>query len=195
MKSLVKVGQNVFTACSLKGPDACNTVDLSIWIISFFGPLESTMKTAPVSHHSGCCQRPAHTLGTHLENLLPRIAVTLPDGFYLAMGACCPHTSKTQVLESKCSLRRHHSGDDQESLPSTGIALTCVSSTVPRAPQWDCTGVAHGGPVLGETPCTGCFPSPVSLPYSPPGVSWYHPPNRSVACASLSQSLLQRDEK
>lgn len=142
MKSLVKVGQNVFTACSLKGPDACNTVDLSIWIISFFGPLESTMKTAPVSHRSGCCQRPAHTLGTHLENLLPRIAVTLPDGFYLAMGACCPHTSKTQVLESKCSLRRHHSGDDQESLPlhrdSSDMCILHCPESSPVGLHWSC---------------------------------------------------------
>ena len=57
MKSLMEVGQNVFTACSLKGPDACDAVDLSVWIISFFGPLESAMKTAPVSQRSGCCQR------------------------------------------------------------------------------------------------------------------------------------------
>lgn len=95
MTLLVKVGQNVFTACSLKDPDACDGMSFDTWIITFFGPPESTLKTTLISQCSGCCQCPTHTLGTHLQMPLPRIAVTLPQGFYLAAGAYHPHTIKT----------------------------------------------------------------------------------------------------
>lgn len=66
MKLLMKEGQSIFTACSLKGCDACDGMYLDIWIISFFGLLESTLKTTLISHCSACCQCPAHALGTHL---------------------------------------------------------------------------------------------------------------------------------
>lgn len=172
MKLLLESGGKIFTACNLKGLDTCDGVYLDIWIIPLFGLLESILETTLISHCSGFCQCPAHTLGSHLWKPLPVMAVSLPEGFYLAVGTYCTHIGKTEILESNALETLLH--DNQKSVDTYSSFLltslvgwlrgTCPT-WLPRAPQWDCVLVGHN--VLDNTPCTDCPLSHLtsSLPY------------------------------
>lgn len=112
-------GDRIFTAYSLKGLDTFDGVCLSIWIISFFGLLESTLETTLISHCSGSCHCLANTL-------------TLPEGFYMAGGAYCSHIGKTKIVEFDAWKHHLKTVESVDTYPSSssGVILRQVSHTV-----------------------------------------------------------------
>lgn len=163
---------------------------MDIWVVSFFGLLESTLETTLISHCSESCHCPAKALPSHLKKHLSRIAMTQPASGSILLIQREGQRNGEWFLEA--SLQANKESSDT---PASSWLLWWFNSEasvphhlyLPELPMGSSLCCPQDN-VFDNKPCTG-YPLSCQISHSPTGVSWDHSLKKPLACWVLVSSI------